>query len=104
MVENSEVLARGANRISLVSVRQATTQEDYLAIAERALPVGAIEQIWIFGVGDTTRIGRKTSKLANIFLGIVNWLNHLGGRKIDESRLEARHSVHHNVKTNGVRF
>ena len=80
MVENSEVLTR------------------------EAISAGAIEQTWIFEVGGTTGVGRTIPKLANIFVGIVNWLDHLGGGKIDENRMEARHCIHHNVKTNGIRF
>lgn len=104
MMQNSEVLTTEANRISLVSVRRATTQEDYVTIAERAIPLGAIEQTWIFEVGETTRVGRTTPRLANTFVRVVNWLNHLGGGRIDDGRLECRHNIHHNFKTNGIRF
>lgn len=87
-----------------MSARQTTRQEDYLAIAEMEIPVNMSEQTWIFAVGEMTRVDRTTPRLANTFVKIVNWLNHLGSRRIDECRLEARHNIHHNVKMNGIRF
>jgi hypothetical protein len=104
MIQNGKVLTQEANSISLVSARRTTTQEDYLTIAERAIPVSTMEQTWISEVGEVTPVGRTTPRLANIFVKIVNWLNYLGSGKIDESRLEARHNIHHNVKINGIRF
>jgi hypothetical protein len=102
MIQNSEVLAAEANRISLVSARRTATQEDYLAIAERAIPVNTVEQTWISEVGEKARVGRAIPGLVNTLVKITEWLAHLGGGRIDDSYLEARHNVHHNFRINGI--
>jgi hypothetical protein len=104
MIQNSEVLTREDNPISLVSARRVTTQEGYLAIAERAIPVNTIEQSWIFEVGEETRPGRTTLRFVDTLANVARWLNHLGSGRIDDSCLEARHNIHHNFKMNGIRF
>ncbi len=104
MIQGSEVLTREANRIRLVSARRTATQEDYLTIAEREIPMSATEQAWIFEVGDETRVGSAIPKLANALVRIVEWLNHLGNGRINDSYLESRHNIHHNVKMNSIRF
>jgi hypothetical protein len=104
MIQNSEVLTREDNWISLVSARRATTQEGYLAIAEREIPVNAIEQTWIFEVGEEARADRTYPALVNALVKITKWLNHLGSGRIDDSYLGSRHNIRHNFKTNGIRF
>jgi len=104
MIQNGEVLTREANRISLISTTRPATQEDYLTVAEREIPVNTIEQTWIFEIGEETRIGGTTPTLANTLVRIVKWLNHLGSGKIDDSCLESRHNIHHNFRINGIRF
>lgn len=104
MIQSSEALTRVDNRISLVSARRIATQEDCLVVTEREIPADAMEQTWIFGVGQVTRVSRINPGLANAFLKIVDWLNHLGSERVNDSHLEARHNIHHNVKINGIRF
>jgi hypothetical protein len=104
MVQKNEVLTREANRISPVSSRRTTTQEDCLTIAERTIPVSTTEQTWIFEVEEKTRVGRTTPKLVNTLVKIIRWLSHVGSGKIDDSCLEARHNIHHNVRINGIRL
>jgi hypothetical protein len=102
MIQNSEVLTREANRISLVSPRRTATQEDYLTIAEREMPVNTTEQTWIFEAGEEARVGRITPRLVSTLANFIKWLNHLDGGKIDDSCLEARHNIHHNFRINGI--
>jgi hypothetical protein len=104
MVQSSEVLSREANRISVASARRTITREDYLAIAERAIPVNAIEQTWIFEVGEKTPVGRTAPRFLNHLVEIVNWLSHVGSGKIDGACLESRHNIHHNFRINGIRL
>jgi hypothetical protein len=33
---------------------------------------------------------------------IIEWLNHPGSRKIDDSGLESRHNIHHNFRAKGI--
>ncbi len=102
MIQRSRVLTREHNRISLVSARRATMQEGYLAIAERAIPVNTIERSWIFEVGEGTRPGRMTPGLPNILVEIIQWLNHVGSRRVGDSRLEARPPIPHNYLTRSI--
>jgi len=76
--------------------------EDYPTIAERAIPANVIEQSWIFEGGEDSRAGRTTPTLVNALVKILEWVNHFGSGKIDESRLEARHNIHHNFRINGI--
>ena len=102
MIQNSEVLTRENNRISVISVGGTTMQEDYLAVTERAIPVNAISQTWIFEAGKESRVGRTTPQLVNTLLKVVKWLNHVGSGEIDDSCLESRHNIHHNFRMNGI--
>jgi hypothetical protein len=102
MIQRSEVLTREDNRILLVSARRTATQEDYLTATERAMPANTIEQTWISEVGEKIRVSRTTPKLVNTLVTIIEWLNHLGSGKIDDSCLESRHNVHHNFRVNGI--
>jgi hypothetical protein len=104
MIQSGEALTGEANRISLVSARPTTTQEGHLTITERELLVSTTEQTWIFEVEEKTRVGRTTLKLVDTLVKIIKWLNHVGGGKIDDSCLEARHNIHHNFRINGIRF
>jgi hypothetical protein len=104
MTQRNEVLAREANRISLISATRTTTQEDYVAIAEREIPVNTTEQTWISEVGEETRVGRMTPRLASTLVRIMKWLNHLGSGRINDSYLESRHTIHHNFRINGMRL
>jgi hypothetical protein len=78
------------------------TQEDYLAITERDLPLNMTEQTWIFGVWEEARPGRTTPKFVDTLAKVARWLNHLGSGKIDYTGLEARHNIHHDFKINGI--
>jgi hypothetical protein len=100
MVQNSKVLTREANPISLISTEPATTLEDYPVITEREVPMSTIEQTWIFEVEEETPVGRTTPKSVNTLVKIVKWLNHLGSGKIDDSCLESRHNIHHEFRIN----
>jgi hypothetical protein len=102
MTQKNKVLTREENSISLISTRQRTTQEDYLTITEREIPVNTTEQTWIFEVGEKTPVGRTTPKLVNTLVKIIKWLNHVGSGKIDDSLLEARHNIHHNFRAKGI--
>ncbi len=102
MTQKTEVLAREASHISLVSARGATRKEDYLTITERQIPVDTIEQAWIFEVGEEARVGRTTPRLVNTLAKITRWLNRLGSGKVDESYLESRHDIHHNFRGKGI--
>jgi hypothetical protein len=102
MVQKNELLTREDNRISLIATRRATTQEDYPTVTERELPVNTTEQTWISEAGEKTRAGRTIPKLVSTFAKIIKWLNRLGSGKIDDSRLESRHNIHHNFRTKGI--
>jgi len=102
MVQRNEVLTREANRISLISARRTTMQEDYLAVTEREIPVNTTEQTWRFEAGEKARVGRTAPRLVNTLLKVVKWLNHVGSGKIDESGLESRHNIHHNFRMTGI--
>jgi hypothetical protein len=102
MIQRNEVLTREDNRISLISTKSRTTQEDHLTITEREILVSTTEQTWIFEVGEKTRVGRTTPKLVNALVKIIKWLNHVGSGKIDDSLLEARHNIHHNFRVKGI--
>jgi hypothetical protein len=104
MIRNSEVLTGEANRISLVSARRTKMQEDHPIIAERAILVNTIEQTWISEVGEQTRFGRTIPESVDALVKIMRWLSHLGSGKIDGSRLETRHNIRHNFRTNGIGF
>jgi hypothetical protein len=102
MVQSSEVLTPENNRISLISARRAMTQEDYLAITERELPLNMTEQTWIFGVWEEARPGRMILKFVDTLAKVARWLNHLGSGEIDDAGLEARHNIQHNFKINTI--
>jgi hypothetical protein len=102
MIQRNEVLTGEANRISLVSARRTATQEDYLTITEREIPVSMIEQSWIFDVGEQTRAGGTTPRLVNTLVKVMKWLNHLGSGRINDSCLESRHNIHDNPRIKGI--
>ena len=102
MIQKKEVLTQEDNRISLISIKRTTTQEDHPIIAERKMPVNTTEQTWIFEVGKKTRVSRITPKLVNTLVKIRKWLNHLGSGKIDDSCLESRQNTHHNLTIKGI--
>jgi hypothetical protein len=102
MVQNSEVLTREDNGIALVSARRTTTQQDYLTVTVGEMPVSMTEQTWISEVGEKARVGTTTPGLVNTLVKIAEWLAHLGGGRIDDSYLEARHNIHHNFRINGI--
>jgi len=104
MIRNSEVLTREDNRISIVSARRTMTQEDYLDIIERELPLNMTEQSRILGVWEEARPARTTPRLADTLAKVARWLNQLGSGKIDHTGLEARHNVHHEFRINNIRF
>ena len=102
MVEKNEVLTRQDNRISLISTKRTTTQEDHATIAEREMPVNTTEQTWILEVGEKTHVSRTAAKSVNILVKIIKWLSHLGSGKIDDSCLESGHNIHHNFRIKGI--
>lgn len=104
MIHKNDVLTREDNCISLISTKRTTTQQDYLTITEGETRVNTIEQSWIVEVEEKTRVGRTTPRLVNTLVEIMKWLKHLGSGKIDESRLESRHNIHHNFRVNDIRF
>jgi hypothetical protein len=102
MTQENEVLTREGNCISLICATRTATQGECLTITERETPVNAIEQTWIFEVGQETRVGRTTPKLVNTLAKTIKWLSHVGSGRIDDSRLEARHNVRHNSRAKGI--
>ena len=102
MIQKKEVLTREDNRISLISTKRTTTQEDHPTIAEREIPVNTTEQTWIFEVGEKTRVSRTIPRLVSTLVKIIKWLSHLGSGKIDDSCLESRHNIHHNFRIKGI--
>jgi hypothetical protein len=76
-------------------------QEDYGAIMEREMPVNRIEQTWILEVEEEARVGRTTPKSGSFLVEIIRWLYHLGSGRTDDSLLEARYKIHHNIGPNG---
>lgn len=102
MTRKNKVLAREGNRISLISRTRIAAEEDYLAMTETELPMNTTEQTWIFEVCKETRVGRTPPRLADTLVKIVRWLNHLGSGKIDDSRLESRHNIHHNFRAKSI--
>lgn len=102
MIQKNEVLTREYNRISPISTKRTTTEGDHPTIAEREMPVNTTEQTWIFEVEEKTRVSRTTAKLVNVLVKIIKWLNHLGSGKIDDSCLESRHNIHHNITIKGI--
>jgi len=102
MIQKNEVLTREDNRISLISTKRATTQEDHRTITERDIPVNTIEQTWIFEVGEKTRVSRTTPNPVNTLVKILKWLSHLGSGKIDDSCSESRQNTHHNLTIKGI--
>jgi hypothetical protein len=102
MTQKNEALTREDNRIPLISTERTATQEGYPTITEREIPVNTTEQSWIFEVGEEHRVGRTTTRLLHSVVKIINWLSHLGSGKIDDSCLEARHNIHHNVRAKGI--
>ena len=102
MVQKNEVLTREDNRIPLVCRKRTAAQIDCLAIEEREIPMNTIEQTCMFEAGEETRVGRTSPMLVDTLVKVTKWLNHLGSGKIDGSRLQSRHNIHHNFKINGI--
>ena len=101
-MKKNRVLTREENRISLISTKRTTTQEDHPTIKERMILVNTTEQTWIFEVEEKTGVSRTTPKLVNILVKIIKLLNRLGSGKIDDSCLESRHNIHHNFTIKGI--
>ena len=102
MIQKDEVLTREENRTSFIATRGTTMQEDYPTITEREMPVNTMKQTWIFEAGEKARVGRTIPKSVNTFVKIMKWLSRVGSGKIDDSCLESRHNIHHNVRINGI--
>ena len=102
MVQKNEVLTRQNNRISLISTRRTTMQEDCATSTGREIPVNTIEQTWTIEVGERTRVAGTTPKSVTAVVKIIKWLNHLGSGKIDDNHLESRHTIHHNFRAKGI--
>jgi len=102
MTQKNEVFTREAERISFISARRTTMQEDCATITQREILVNPTEQSWVFEVCEETRVGSTTPKLVNALVKILKWLTHLGSGKIDDSGLEARHNIRHNFRAKGI--
>ena len=102
MTRKNEVLAREDNCIPLICRGRTTVQEDYLTMTQGETPMNAIEQTWIFEVGEQIRVGGTTPRLPSTLVRIMKWLKHLGSGNVDENRLEARHNVRHNFRAKGI--
>jgi len=102
MIQKNEVLTREENRTSFIATRRTTMQEDYPTVTGREIPANTTEQTWIFEVWEKARVGRTTPKSVNTFVKIMKSLSRVGSGKIDDSRLESRHNIHHNVRINGI--
>jgi len=97
MIQKNGVLKREDNCISLICATGTATQGDCLTITERETPVNMIEQICIFEVGEEIPVIRTTPKLANTMVRIMKWFSHLGSGKLNDSCLESRQNMHHNI-------
>lgn len=104
MKQNSEVLTREDNRISLACARSITRQEGYLAIAQRAIPANAIEQTWMLDAGEKTRVSRATPRFVSTLAEVIGWLSHLGSGRMADNRLESRHHIYDSLTMNRIRF
>jgi hypothetical protein len=104
MIQSGEVLTGEPNPISLVSTGRTETQEEYLNIAERRMPVNTIEQSWTFEVAQKAPVNRMTPGQVNPLVKIAKWLNHLGNGRISESYLESRRTVPTNFRIGGIGF
>jgi hypothetical protein len=102
MVQKNEVLTLEGNSIPLISTGGTLMQEGYPIITEIQIPVNTTEQTWIFEVGEKARTSRTTPGLVDTLVKVIKWLNLLGSGKIDDSRLEARHNIHHNFRINRI--
>lgn len=102
MVQRNEVLTREDNRIPPICRKRTAAQEDCLAIEAREIPVDMTQQTWIIEAGEEARVGRTTPRLVDTLVKIIKWLSRVGSGKIDGSRLESRHNIHHNFKINGI--
>lgn len=102
MTRKNEVLTREDNCTPLICRGRTPVQEDYLTITEGEIPMNAIEQTWIFEIGEEIPVGRTTSKLLSTLVKTMKWLKHLGSGNVDDSRLEARHNVRHSFRAKGI--
>ena len=97
MIQKNWILKREDNCISVISTKRTTTQKDHRAITERKIPMNATEQICISEVGEKTRVSGTTPNLVNTLVKIIKWLSYLGIGKINDSCLESRQNMHHNI-------
>jgi hypothetical protein len=104
MIQNSRVLTREVNPISLISAVQATTQAEYLAVAQREVLMSTIEQTWRFEVADKAPVNTMTDGQVNPFVKIANWLSHLGSRRINENYLESRQNIDYSAGIRSIRL
>ena len=102
MTQKNRVLTQEANCISLISTKRTTTQEYHPTITEIKILVNMTEQTCIFEIEEKTRVSRTTPKLMNTLVKIIKWLSHVGRGKIDDSCLESRQNIHHNLTIKGI--
>ena len=95
MAQKSEALTREDNGISLVSRTRAATQEDYLIITEREMPLSTTKQTGRLKLEEETGVSRATPKSGSFLVDIIRWLYYLGSRKIDDRLPESRQKTHH---------
>jgi hypothetical protein len=97
MIQNNGVLKREDNCISVISTKRTTTRRAHRTITERKMPINTIEQTCIFEAGEEICVIRTTPNLVNTLVKMIKWLSHLGSGKIDDSCLESRQHMHHNI-------
>jgi len=97
MIQKNEALIREDNCISVISTKRAITRRDHRIITERKMPMDTTEQTCIFEIGEEICVIGTTPKFENTMVKIMKWLSHLGSGKIDDSCLESRQNMHHNI-------
>ena len=104
MIQKNEVLTREDNCISVISTKRATPRRAHRTIMERKMPMGTTEQTCIYEVGEKTQVSGTTPNLVNTLVKIIKWLSHLGSGKVDDSCLESRQNMHHNITIKRIGF
>ena len=97
MIQKNGVLKREDNCISSICTRPATVLEDYPAITVSSVPGDMIEQTCISEVGEEICVIRTTPNVVNTLVKIIKRLSHLGSGKLNDSSLESRQNMHHNI-------
>jgi hypothetical protein len=101
MAQNSKVLTREADPISLISTG-AATMEGCPVVAEKRIPVSTTEQRWTLQVVERIPVGDIIPERVNPLPKIANWLSRLGSGRINEGRLESRQNIDYNPRIRGI--